>query len=175
MILCVIGAYGLTNNTDDVYLMFMFALIGYAMRKFDIPVAPSILALVLGDMAELALRRSLILSLGDPMILISSPISICATITPGRGPRSAEYRLKARLALAQRHPAGPPWTAPSSASPSLVKNIKRPVRYEAGRGPSAIIGRHAYGDLYKAVDGGRRPAPARRSSSTPRPAGRNSA
>jgi len=40
MILCVIGAYGLNNSMDDVMLMFVFALIGYAMRKFDIPVAP---------------------------------------------------------------------------------------------------------------------------------------
>jgi putative tricarboxylic transport membrane protein len=46
------------------------------MMKFDIPVAPAILALVLGDMAELALRRSLLLSMGDPMILISRPISV---------------------------------------------------------------------------------------------------
>ena len=56
--------------------MFIFGIIGYAMMKFEIPVAPAILALVLGDMAELALRRSLLLSMGDPMILISRPISI---------------------------------------------------------------------------------------------------
>jgi putative tricarboxylic transport membrane protein len=53
--------------------------------KFGIPVAPAILALVLGDMAELALRRSLLLSMGDPMILITRPISIvlllCAVIS----------------------------------------------------------------------------------------------
>ncbi|MBI5577607.1 MAG: tripartite tricarboxylate transporter permease [Deltaproteobacteria bacterium] len=76
MILCAIGAYGLTNNMDDVYLMFAFSLIGYAMRKFDIPVAPCILALVLGDMAELSLRRALLLSGGSPLILVGSPISI---------------------------------------------------------------------------------------------------
>jgi putative tricarboxylic transport membrane protein len=76
MILCVIGAYGLTNNMDDVYLMFLFSLLGYAMRKFDIPVAPCILALVLGDMAELSLRRALLLSGGSPLGLVSSPISI---------------------------------------------------------------------------------------------------
>ena len=56
--------------------MFIFGVIGYIMMKFDIPVAPAILALVLGDMAELALRRSLLLSMGDPMILISRPISV---------------------------------------------------------------------------------------------------
>jgi len=75
IILCVIGAFGLQNSMDDLFIMFAFGIIGYVMRKFDIPVAPAILALVLGDMAELALRRSLLLSLGDPMILVSRPIS----------------------------------------------------------------------------------------------------
>jgi len=76
IILCVIGAFGLQNSVDDLFVMFAFGIIGYVMRKFGIPVAPAILALVLGDMAELALRRSLLLSLGDPMILISRPISV---------------------------------------------------------------------------------------------------
>lgn len=76
IILCVIGAFGLQNSIDDLFVMFAFGIIGYVMRKFDIPVAPAILALVLGDMAELALRRSLLLSLGDPLILVSRPISV---------------------------------------------------------------------------------------------------
>ncbi len=76
IILCVIGAFGLNNSMDDLFIMLAFGIIGYAMRKFDIPVAPAILALVLGDMAELALRRSLLLSLGNPLILVSRPISV---------------------------------------------------------------------------------------------------
>jgi len=76
VILCVIGAFGLNNSMDDLYIMFLFGIIGYVMHKFDIPVAPAILGLVLGDMAELALRRSLLLSLGDPLILVSRPISV---------------------------------------------------------------------------------------------------
>jgi putative tricarboxylic transport membrane protein len=76
VILCVIGAFGLNNSMDDLFIMFAFGIIGYVMRKFDIPVAPAILALVLGDMAELALRRSLLLSLGNPLILVSRPISV---------------------------------------------------------------------------------------------------
>lgn len=76
IILCVIGAFGLQNSMDDLFVMFVFGIIGHVMRKFDIPVAPAILALVLGDMAELALRRSLLLSLGDTLILVSGPISL---------------------------------------------------------------------------------------------------
>jgi putative tricarboxylic transport membrane protein len=75
LILCVIGAFGLNNSMDDVYVMFVFGLIGYGMKKFGIPVAPAVLALVLGDLAELSLRRALLLSLGDPLILVSRPLS----------------------------------------------------------------------------------------------------
>jgi putative tricarboxylic transport membrane protein len=75
MILCVIGAYGLSNNVDDLYIMFAFGLIGYYMRKYQYPIAPAVLGLVLGDRAELSLRRALLLSLGDPLILVTKPIS----------------------------------------------------------------------------------------------------
>jgi putative tricarboxylic transport membrane protein len=75
MILCVIGAFGLSNNMDDLYLMFVFGLIGYYMRKYGFPIAPAVLALVLGNLAELSLRRSLLLSLGNPLILVTRPLS----------------------------------------------------------------------------------------------------
>jgi putative tricarboxylic transport membrane protein len=75
MILCVVGAFGLNNSVDDLYLMFGFGLLGYYMRKFGFPIAPAVLGLVLGNLAELSLRRSLLLSLGDPLILITRPLS----------------------------------------------------------------------------------------------------
>lgn len=75
MILCAIGSYGLNNSIDDLYIMFVFGLIGYYMRKYGFPVAPAVLGLVLGDLAELSLRRALLLSLGNPIILISRPLS----------------------------------------------------------------------------------------------------
>jgi len=76
LILCVIGAYGLNNSVDDVFLMFLFSMIGYFMRKFGVPVAPCILGLVLGDLAELSFRRALLIADGSPLGLVSSPISI---------------------------------------------------------------------------------------------------
>lgn len=75
LILCVIGAYGLNNSVDDVFLMFLFSLIGYFMRKFGVPVAPCILGLVLGDLAELSFRRALLIADGSPLGLVSSPLS----------------------------------------------------------------------------------------------------
>jgi len=76
MVLCVIGAFGLRNSVDDLYIMFACGIIGYFMKKLDFPIAPAVLGLVLGDRAEAALRRSLLLSLGDPLILVSRPISV---------------------------------------------------------------------------------------------------
>ena len=76
MILCVIGAFGLKNSVDDLYIMFVFGIIGYGMRKYKIPIAPAVLGLVLGDQAELALRRALLLSGGNPLGLLHSPISV---------------------------------------------------------------------------------------------------
>ncbi|MDF1593938.1 MAG: tripartite tricarboxylate transporter permease, partial [Desulfobacterales bacterium] len=76
MILCTIGAFGISNNMDELYLMFAFGVIGYFMRKYGYPVAPAVLGLVLGDLAELSLRRSLLLSFGSPLILVTRPISV---------------------------------------------------------------------------------------------------
>jgi putative tricarboxylic transport membrane protein len=58
---------------DDLYIMFVCGIIGYFMKKLDFPIAPAVLGLVLGDRAELSLRRSLPF-LGD-LILVSRPIS----------------------------------------------------------------------------------------------------
>ena len=76
MVLCAVGAFGLRNSVDDLYIMFVFGLMGYYMRKYKFPIAPAVLGLVLGDRAELSLRRALLLSLGDPLILVSRPISL---------------------------------------------------------------------------------------------------
>lgn len=76
LILCVVGAYGLNNSMDDVFLMFAFSAIGYFMRKFGMPVAPCILGLVLGDLAELSFRRALLIADGSPLGLVNSPISV---------------------------------------------------------------------------------------------------
>jgi len=76
MVLCTIGAFGIRNSIDDLYIMLFFGLIGYGMKKLDFPIAPAVLGLVLGDRAELSLRRALLLSLGDPLILVTRPISV---------------------------------------------------------------------------------------------------
>jgi putative tricarboxylic transport membrane protein len=71
-----IGSYTITQGTFHVYVMFAFGLIGYAMDRLDFPIAPLVLALVLGDKAESSLRTAMLLGQGDPMTLISRPLSI---------------------------------------------------------------------------------------------------
>jgi putative tricarboxylic transport membrane protein len=72
---CAIGAYAVNNSTTDIWYMLIFGLAGYLFKKLDYPIAPMVLALVLGDMAESALRQSLIMSRGSPMTFFSSPIA----------------------------------------------------------------------------------------------------
>ena len=75
LLFCLIGAYSLNNSVTEVLIMVGFGLLGYLFRKFEYEAAPLILALVLGPMLEAALRRSLLLSAGSPLIFVTRPIS----------------------------------------------------------------------------------------------------
>ncbi len=69
---CVIGAYTVTNATFDLSLMLAFGVMGYLLKKLDYPIAPLVLAMVLGDKAEDAFRQSLIMSHGSVSIFWSN-------------------------------------------------------------------------------------------------------
>jgi len=75
-ILCAVGTYATTDRMFDVWLMLLFGFVGYLMRKLSYPVAPAVLAIVLGPLAERSLRQSLISSQGDPMTFLERPISL---------------------------------------------------------------------------------------------------
>jgi len=53
----------------------VFGVMGYLMRRFDYPIAPVVIGLILGPVAEQQLRRALAISLGDPLVLVQSPMS----------------------------------------------------------------------------------------------------
>ncbi len=74
VVLCVVGSYAIHNNIVEVGIMFLFGVIGYLMRKFDFNAAAMVLGLILGPIGENGLRRSLLLSDGDPSILFSTPL-----------------------------------------------------------------------------------------------------
>jgi putative tricarboxylic transport membrane protein len=73
--ICAIGSYAVHNSMIDIWYMLIFGVIGYVFKKLDYPLAPLVLALVLGDMAENALRQSLIMSQGSLAIFFTRPIS----------------------------------------------------------------------------------------------------
>ena len=73
---CAIGAYAVNNRMIDIWYMMIFGLIGWFFKKLDYNMAPMLLALVLGDMAESAMRQSLIMSQGSLLIFLQPPITL---------------------------------------------------------------------------------------------------
>ncbi len=73
---CAIGAYAVNNRMIDVYYMIIFGILGYLFKKLDYPLAPMVLALVLGDMAEQAMRQALIIGQGSPLIFFKPPLAL---------------------------------------------------------------------------------------------------
>ena len=74
VVICAIGAYTVHNNMFDVAMMLVFGVVGYVFKKLKYPLAPLVLALVLGDMAETAFRQSMLLSGGNLRIFWSNPL-----------------------------------------------------------------------------------------------------
>ena len=74
-VLSVIGTYAAYQNMFDVWLMLLFGIGAYLLRILDYPLAPAVLAIVLGPIAEPTMRQSLILSDGSFSIFFNRPIS----------------------------------------------------------------------------------------------------
>jgi putative tricarboxylic transport membrane protein len=81
LVFSTLGVYSLNNSTFDLYLLFGLGLVGFLMRNFDIPVAPCIIGLILGPLAEQQLRRALTISQGDFSVLVTHPISLGFLVT----------------------------------------------------------------------------------------------
>jgi putative tricarboxylic transport membrane protein len=72
IVICAIGAYTVSTALLDIWLMLGFGIVGYVFKKLDYPLAPLVLALVLGDKAENAFRQSMLMSQGDVTIMWSN-------------------------------------------------------------------------------------------------------
>lgn len=75
VIISMIGAYSLNNSMFDVLVTIVFGFVGYWLRKMKYPLAPLVVAIVLGDSTERELRKALIGSGGDVSVLVGSPIA----------------------------------------------------------------------------------------------------
>jgi putative tricarboxylic transport membrane protein len=74
-VLSVVGGYAALADMFDIWLILLFGFGAFFLRKFDYPLAPAVLAIVLGPIAEPTLRQSLLMSGGDPSIFFTRPIS----------------------------------------------------------------------------------------------------
>jgi putative tricarboxylic transport membrane protein len=74
IVICAVGAYTVHNAMFDVWLMMGFGVLGYVFKKLDYPMAPMVLALVLGDRAEDSFRQSMLFSQGSLDIFFSNPL-----------------------------------------------------------------------------------------------------
>lgn len=74
-LVCLVGAYGANNDTMDIFVMLVFGIVGYVMRKFHFEEAPLLLAFILGPMIETSLRQSMIVGKGSILIFFKRPIS----------------------------------------------------------------------------------------------------
>ncbi len=72
VVICSLGAYTVHNSMFDVWLMAVFGIVGYFFKKLDYPLAPMVLALVLGDAAESSFRQAMLISQGDLSIMWSN-------------------------------------------------------------------------------------------------------
>ncbi len=89
LVFATMGTLAVNPSPVELGMLFLFGYLGYLMRRYDYPVAPMVVGLILGPMAEAQLRRALQISLGDPMILLENPgsaallgISFIALVAP---------------------------------------------------------------------------------------------
>jgi len=74
VVICAIGAYTVHNAMLDIWLMLLFGVVGYVFKKLDYPLAPLVLALVLGDRAEDSFRQAMLISQGDLSVFFSNAL-----------------------------------------------------------------------------------------------------
>ena len=130
LVICAIGAYTVHNNSFDVMMMLVFGVVGYFLKKCNYPLAPLVLAIVLGDKAEEAFRQSLLISQGSLGVFWSNglvgtimALGLVALFWPllsnlfGRAAgRRATAQVRAQALWRWRH----------SATASIGKSSRRP-------------------------------------------------
>jgi putative tricarboxylic transport membrane protein len=75
-VLCMVGSFAIQQRFFDVGVMIIFGILGYVLREMDYPMAPLVLGIVLGDILDKNLRRALVISGGNPLRFLDTPVSI---------------------------------------------------------------------------------------------------
>ena len=83
LMLCIIGGFAINNTVADIWIMFLFGIIGFFLRRWGYSTAPLVLALVIGPMLENSLMQSLMLSQGSISIFYTQPLARALFILTG--------------------------------------------------------------------------------------------
>lgn len=75
LVFATLGTYTLNNNSVDLVVLWVIGLLGFGMRVLDVPVAPCVVGLILGPLAEQQFRRALVISQGDASVFFTHPLS----------------------------------------------------------------------------------------------------
>ena len=75
LVFATLGAYSLHQSWVDLLTLYVFGLLGFAMRRWGVPVGPAVIGLILGPLAETQFRRALSISQGDASVFFTQPIS----------------------------------------------------------------------------------------------------
>jgi len=75
LVFATLGAYSLHQSAVDLVMLYVFGLLGFMMRRWGFPVAPAVIGLILGPLAESQFRKALAISQGDPSVFFTHPIS----------------------------------------------------------------------------------------------------
>lgn len=108
LVFASIGAYTLNNSVADLMLLFLIGTVGFAMRLFGVPVAPAVIGLILGPLAETQFRRALAIAQGDWTVFLTSPLSAALLATAALavvGPLAWRFVAARRTAHATKMPA----------------------------------------------------------------------
>jgi putative tricarboxylic transport membrane protein len=111
LVFATLGAYTLNNNVVDLVILWVIGLLGFGMRVLDVPVAPCVVGLILGPLAEQQFRRALSISQGDATVFFTHPISLALLVIAAL--LVIVPAILRRRAVARR---GPPADAPAGAA-----------------------------------------------------------
>jgi len=82
LLLCLVGAFSLSNSHLDLWILVLFGVFGYALRKLNVDASPLVVALVLGPMMEKTLRQSLFITQGSLVDMIARPLTLAILAIP---------------------------------------------------------------------------------------------
>ncbi|MET8005044.1 tripartite tricarboxylate transporter permease [Nonomuraea glycinis] len=103
VLFAALGVYALNASAVDLVVLYLLGVLGFAMRRFGLPVAPAVIGMILGPMAEIQLRRALAIGAGDVSVLVRSPIAVVLLVLSALALLTPLFRM-----LLARRTGGPP-------------------------------------------------------------------